>query len=204
MTDSPLTPKPEPLDRTRILRAAADDELTPAQRTALDAHLAEHPEDAAVVAFERRLRSELGRVFTPDAAPRQLEDRIRRMVSKAPPAPRRWVVKLLAAAAVLLVTALGIRLALRSDAEEFGFAGRSGMVRFLATHPHDCPITIDRTMEEFHVRRFGGAVSELGNLLGQAPALGDLEGTALEFRGMGHCGLPGRDPAPRPVGSRIA
>ncbi len=193
MTRSPQDPLPEPSERTRILRAAADDTLTPAERAALEAHLASNPEDEAVVAFERRMRLELGRAFSTDAAPPQLEERIRRMTSEGRPRSRRWVVQLAAAAAVLAVVALGIRLALRGDVDEFGFNGRSGLVRFLATHPRDCPITIDRTMEEFHVRHFNGAVSELGSLLGRAPALGDLAGTALTFQGMGHCGIPGHE-----------
>lgn len=189
MTHSPPTPRPEPSDRTRLLRAAADGGMTPAEQKALDAHLAQHPEDAAVITFEQRMRSELGRSFSTEAAPTGLEERIRRMTSEARPRRRR-VIQLLVAAAVLAVTALGIRL-LQRDAEEFGFAGRSGLVRFLATHPHDCPITIERTMEEFHVRHFVGAVSELGSLLGRAPVLGDLAGNSLEFKGMGHCGIPG-------------
>ncbi len=190
MTHSSPAPLPEPSERTRLLRAAADGALTPGEKTAFDAHLAQHSEDASVIAFERRLRTELGRAFSMEAAPTELEERIHRMTSEVRPRSRRWAVQLLAAAAVLAVTALGIRL-LQGDTDEFGFAGRSGLVRFLATHPHDCPITIERTMEEFHVRHFGGAVSELGSLLGKAPVLGDLEESSLEFKGMGYCGIPG-------------
>lgn len=188
------TPDPmKPSDRTRLLRAAADDALTPEDRLALTSHLERHPDDAAVIEFERRLRTELGRALSPEIPlPSSVEERVQQLaLGGRPRAHRRLIPFLAAAAAVLLVAMLGLRLAVRTDVDEFGFDGRSELVRFLGTHPQDCPITIDRTLEEFHVRHFGGAVSELGSLLGRAPVLGDLAQAGLDFRGMGRCGIPG-------------
>ena len=184
---------PTPSDRTRLLRGAADDALTEAERRELDAHLAQHPADASVIDFERRLRGELARAIGGEEPPDELESRIRRLA--APPRPRasrgRWLFA--AAAAVLLIAALAIRNSLRRSPDEFGFDGRGELVQFLGTHPENCPITIERTLEQFHVRRFDEAVTELGALLGEAPRIDDLAKAGLEFRGMGRCGIPGHE-----------
>ena len=193
MTDPSSPSAPEPSERTRLLRAAADDMLTSAERAALDAHLAAHPEDEAVIAFERGLRSELGSALAGAAAPGELEQRLRDMAVRAQPRARRRVVKMLAAAVVLAVAAFGLRTALRGDADDFGFAGRAGLVRFLATHPNDCPISIDRAIDEFQVQRFASAMSELDTVLGRAAALGALSETDLRFHGMRRCGGPGHE-----------
>ncbi|MCI0676151.1 MAG: DUF3379 domain-containing protein, partial [Phycisphaerales bacterium] len=59
-------PEPSELDRpaeasmrTRLLRAAADAQLTAADEKALHAHLAIHPEDRAVIEFEQHLRQSI-------------------------------------------------------------------------------------------------------------------------------------------------
>jgi hypothetical protein len=183
--------EPTPSDRTRLLRAAADDALTESERSELGTHLAQRPDDRAVIDFERQLRSELGRVLESDEAPVALEQRIREL---AQPRPRwlRRIALLAAAALVLILGAIGIRSAIFGNVDEFGFEGRGKLVRFLGTHPQDCPITIERTLAEFHVQRFDGALSELGSLLGEAPRLGDLTKSGFEFRGMGRCGIPGQ------------
>lgn len=185
-------PKPTPSDRTRLLRAAADDALTESERSELGTHLAQRPDDRAVIDFERQLRTELGRVFASDEAPVALEQRIRQLGGQTRPRRLRRIALLAAAAVVLIIGALGIRSAIRGNVDEFGFEGRGKLVRFLGTHPQDCPITIERTLAEFHVQRFDGALSELGSLLGQAPRLGDFTKAGLEFRGMGRCGIPGQ------------
>lgn len=184
-------PEPTPFDRTRLLRAAADDALSEAERSELGAHLAQLPDDRAVIEFERHLRTELGRVFAGDEAPGSLEKRIHELAVRARPRRLRRVALLAAAAVVLILGAFGIRSAITRNVDEFGFSGRGELVRFLATHPRDCPITIERTIAEFHVERFDGALSEIGSLLGEAPQLGDLAKAGFEFRGMGRCGIPG-------------
>ncbi len=45
--------------RTRLLRAAADAQLTAADEKSLHAHLASHPEDRAVIEFEQHLRQSI-------------------------------------------------------------------------------------------------------------------------------------------------
>ncbi len=47
-------------ERTRLLRAAADGELTAQDKSALEVHLRTNPDDAAVVLFEQRLRESVG------------------------------------------------------------------------------------------------------------------------------------------------
>lgn len=184
-------PDPAPSDRTRLLRAAADDTLTESERRELALHLERQPEDRVLIEFERRLRSELGRAFAGDEAPDALELRIRTLGARSRP-PRTRRLALLAAAAVLLIVgALAVRRTLTRDVDEFGFEGRGKIVHFLGTHPRECPITIERTLAEFHVQQFDGALSELSSLLGQAPRMSDFTKAGFEFRGMGRCGIPG-------------
>lgn len=190
MSEPSKGPSGLPSARTRLLRAAADGELDASQRAALEVYLAQHPEDRAVVAFERRLREELGRACSTEVAPAYLEARLRSLAAQQ---DRPWWKRagpLLAAAGLLLAAALAIQSAL-TDPEDFGFAGRADLVRFLATHPADCTISAERTLAEFRVQDFGGAASKLGSLLGATVDLGDLEGTDLRFLGMQRCGVPG-------------
>ncbi len=184
-------PEPFPTRRSRLLRGAADGELSATEQAELEAHLAARPEDRAVLDFERRIRHEVGRALGTGTVPSELAARIEEIARDArrPRARRRWGI--LAAAAALATVALGLLAVLASDPDESGFAGRGRLVRFLATHPRDCPISIERTLQEFEVRRFDEALTTLGTLLGDAPALADLGHTDLEFRGMGRCGIPG-------------
>ncbi len=180
-----------PSERSRLLRAAADDELLAGERAALDAHLARRPDDRAVIEFERKLRDGLAHSFSGSQVPAALEQRIRAL--GAPPRHRllRRIAWLAAAAALLVAAGITYHSATRAD--EIGFYGRATLVRFLATHPHDCPISIERTLAEFNVEAYDDALSSLGNLLGDAPALGDLTDAGFEFRGMGRCGIPGHE-----------
>lgn len=73
----------EPLDRAVLLRCAADDELTEAQDAQLRAHLRDHPEDKASIAFERSLRGACARVMDTPPCPEALRQRIEAMASGA-------------------------------------------------------------------------------------------------------------------------
>ncbi|MBI5362444.1 MAG: hypothetical protein HZA53_04640 [Planctomycetes bacterium] len=182
---------PDPLERTRLLRAAADGELTPAERRDYEIHLARHPEDARVVEFEQQLRSRLGTALTVGEKPPELEDRVRRIADASRPGRARRFVPYLVAAGILAVAAVGLLLALRRNVDDFGFQGRGKLVDFLGAHAKECPITIQRTIEEFNVHRLGEAVTDIEARLGSAPVLGDLDSVGLSFRGMGLCGIPG-------------
>lgn len=59
-----------------LLRAAADDELSPEDRARLDAHLRNHPEDDARIEFERRLRVHCAGLMQTDHAPDALRQRV--------------------------------------------------------------------------------------------------------------------------------
>lgn len=50
-------------ERSRLIRLAADDELSPEERAAFQAHLPAHPDDNAAVRFERDLREAVGRTM---------------------------------------------------------------------------------------------------------------------------------------------
>ena len=60
-----------------LLRAAADDELTPEQQVTLEAHFKANPHDQARVAFERSLRQAVSRSMQGQGAPADLAARVR-------------------------------------------------------------------------------------------------------------------------------
>jgi hypothetical protein len=195
-----MTPPPSrepdlaPSRRTQLLRAAADGELSPAEQRELDALLADHPEEAAVVDFERALRAGVERACQGDPAPAEVGARIEKLARGARLRPLRRLVTIAAAAAAVVLLAVWLWHGRAGDAEERGFTGRGALVRYLATHPRNCVISVERTIREFDVRRCDEAISAVAKLVGGAPDLGGLQGltqSELEFRGMGRCGIPG-------------
>jgi anti-sigma factor RsiW len=70
--------------RTQLLRAAADAQLSAAEEHELAAHLAAHPEDRAVIDFERKLRTGVARAWEPAAAPADLRERIAQSIARQP------------------------------------------------------------------------------------------------------------------------
>lgn len=62
-----------------LLRAAADDELSPQERARLDAHLAEHPEHASCVEFERELKGACAKAMGSPACPESLRASVEAM-----------------------------------------------------------------------------------------------------------------------------
>jgi hypothetical protein len=184
---------PLPSRRTYLLRGAADGVLTAAERTELEQHLAAHPEDKSVIEFEGELRASLQRTLSGDRAPEHVQQRVLDLARDTSRLRRLSLVRVLAAAAVLLAIGAAFWALRRSNPDQFGFEGRGQLVQFLATHPHECPITVERTIKEFNVHRFDEAVSTLGTLLGDAPLISDLGRTDLQFMGMGRCGIPGHE-----------
>ncbi len=101
-----------------LLRAAADDELPPAERARLEAHLKANPADQAFIDFERRLRDAVARVMGAEQAPESLRGEIQshlaeageglsfaRAVRERNRRPRRLVPSGLAAGFLLLIGA---------------------------------------------------------------------------------------------------
>ena len=72
-------------DLPTLLRAAADGELTPAERARLDEHLGANEGDAARVAFERGLRSACGRAMGAQRCPDALRASIERIAAESNP-----------------------------------------------------------------------------------------------------------------------
>lgn len=83
------------------LHALADDRLEAPRREALEAWLATHPEEAARVAFYKRLNGELHRLFDP-----VLDSPIPVEMPLAP--PRRWLKRVAAAGIAASLVGLGI------------------------------------------------------------------------------------------------
>lgn len=193
MKDLGASNDPMPSRRTRLLRGAADRALSEVESAELAEHLVARPKDRAVIDFENQLRTSLQRSLGSEHAPEHVRERVRELARKSVPQPRSSLVRWLVAAVVVLGLGLGLWKAFPRNPDQFGFDGRGPLVQFLATHSMECPITIERTIQEFHVRRVDEAVSTLGTLLGQAPLLAGLGQTDLEFRGMGRCGIPGNE-----------
>ncbi|MEQ8770286.1 MAG: hypothetical protein RIB60_07235 [Phycisphaerales bacterium] len=72
-------------DLAALLRAGADDELTPAEQARLDEHLAANGGDAARVAFERGLRAACGKAMGGERCPDALRATIERIVAESNP-----------------------------------------------------------------------------------------------------------------------
>lgn len=181
-----------------LLRAAADDELTPEQQARLDAHLAAHPEDAARIEFERRLRVATSRVMSDVRAPAGLRGRIERIGAEHEPRRPIWrqprVVGL--AASLLLVAGLLVVLSIPASPVGPQARYRATLMSFLDREHARCWVDTDTILDKFHVREPDELPQQAETLLGRSVSFDDfddLEG--LEFVGGGECVVPGRSPS---------
>lgn len=183
-----------------LLRAAADDELTPAQREALDAHLREHPEDGVRIAFERSLREGIGRVMGGIAAPEGLRSRIEREARATPEVvarPAFWRSRrgLALAASLVLISGLLVALAMPSSPIGPDARYRASLVRFLDGEHKRCWVDADWILDKFKVRErdaLPGAMSKVFGRDVEVPVVRDGDGSGLIFEGAGECHVPGR------------
>lgn len=206
--------------RTELLRAAADNELTPAQAAELDRHLAEHPEDQRVIQFERELRGSVA-ASVPGAAPAALRKRISAMSSAAGTAgeslPFRGVDSLrhrrfsrsarwMAIAASVAIVAGGAFLVLHQQRSDVSTDGtlitqqyRTSLVSFIGTQHEECEVHADMIGSRFKITTLADVPGEFSKVLGSTPDTGHLEGSGLKFLAAGPCAVPGRGKSVRMV-----
>ncbi len=187
---------PKPNKRTRLLRAAADGELLGEQESELQAHLEQHPEDQAVVDFERLLRSQLEATFGNEGlGPSSKQTGPKQAPQITAPRTRLRLAPLLAAAALLLVTVYGLRGLFEPSPDEapgpVSAQGGAKLVEFLQTHQEVCPISVAMAIEGYRMQPLGEALRELDLCLSQSTVLTDVNPNGFMFVGMSTCGIPG-------------
>lgn len=181
--------------RTHLLRAAADGVLLPEEVEELRAHLHAHPDDDAVIEFERRLAGELARALGAAPSSDNAEARVRAMMKesrRAAPRARRWRrARLLAAAAVIAGIALTAVFYDATQSSRARAAASGELVAFLAQHQIDCEVGTPMSAMELSTTSLDQVPTALRAALGDAPRVGDLSASGLIFRGAGPCKLPG-------------
>ncbi len=203
-----------PSRRTTLLRAAADGELTVAGEQELRAHLAAHPDDRGVVAFERELRKSIAAAALGQPAP-GLKERVEHLcggatiaregtpVAVEATAPRRgrpmsrpaaWLpiaasVALLAGIAYFTV---GRPQALPAPGELITQAHRVSLASFVSSEHEECELHADIVGSKLRVESLGKAPAAFRGVLGREPDLGRLAESGLRFMGAGPCAVPGR------------
>lgn len=205
--------------RTELLRAAADNELTPAQVTELERHLAEHPEDQRVIQFERELRVSVA-ASASGSAPAALRDRISTMTSAAgtavqniafqgqaglPHRPSSVSVRWMALAASVVIVASGAFLVLRqhsansTDGSLITRQYRTSLVSFIGTQHEECELYSDLIGTRFKITDLADVPGEFAKILGSTPDTGHFEDSGLRFLAAGPCAVPGRGESVRMV-----
>lgn len=207
-------------DRTRLLRAAANGELSAEQQVELQRHLALHPQDQAVIDFEERLRETI-EMAACEPVPESLRERIRAMGQEASPGaapvvgntpteyhpsirfprPARW---LAVAASLAIVTGgayMVIRPALTPHAEQLRLTPqyRASLVSFIHAQHEECELYTDLIGERFQTSDLGSVPSEFSRVLGGTPDIGDVQQYGFKLLGAGPCAVPGRGKSVRMV-----
>lgn len=215
---------PEVSARTELLRAAADNELSPVQEAELDRHLAVHPEDQGVIEFERQLRRSVADAAVSESTPSRLRDRIHALSTasgttggsdrgsipfSSVPAqshrsfrqPLRW----LAIAASVAVVAGGAFMVIRSPgigrpadvqiAQQF----RTSLVSFIGAQHDECEVHADMIGSRFKTTKMAEVPTEFAHVLGTAPDIGHIDSPDFKLLGAGPCAVPGRGKSVRMV-----
>lgn len=202
----------ETLEPAALLRGAADGELSPGQQAALEAHLAQNPDDEARIAFERELRTSCKRVMSEPVAPVGLREKIAaRLEADAAddgdgPAPisidsarvERFIwtrlrrASAMAAAIIVLVT---VAVVYRGTQNRTYATQLSSFV--VAEHER-CFTPKGEVNSKFKVADAGDIQAASLGWLGKDQDLGDLgvgeliANTNLDFLGAGRCAVPGQ------------
>lgn len=205
--------------RTELLRAAADNELTPAQAVDLERHLAEHPEDQRVIQFERELRGSVAASVS-GVVPSRLRDRITAMTSTAGSTgesiPFREVTELphrrfsrsvrwMAIAASVAIVAGGAFVVVRqhsadsTDGTLITQPYRTSLVSFIGSQHEECEVHADTIGIRFKITKLSDVPGEFAKLLGSTPDTGHFEDSGLKFLAAGPCAVPGRGKSVRMV-----
>jgi hypothetical protein len=206
--------------RTQLLRAAADNELSLAQKIELDLHLAAHPEDQRVIDVERQLRKLVADAAPADAAPARLRDRILAMSATSGAdrssipfssatartrnrfsRPMRW----LALAASVAIVAGGSFVVLRNQggagpsdvqiAQQF----RTSLVSFIGAQHDECEVHADMIGGRFKTTKMAEVPTEFAQVLGTSPDIGHIDSPDFKLLGAGPCAVPGRGKSVRMV-----
>jgi anti-sigma factor RsiW len=202
--------------RTELLRAAADGELTREEEVELEAHLRDHPEDRAVIEFERGLRGEVARAAVSEP-PAGLRDRVlasaasggRELSQSADngspgalpingPVRRGAPLLRYALAAGLVLAAAGSIVVVRSGlagsptVQQMTASQRLSLVSFLSTQHEECELHADLVGTRFSLSRLDDVPARFASVLGRRPDLGRLEASGLSLLGAGPCAVPGR------------
>ncbi len=184
-----------------LIRCAADGELTADQESALRALLASRPEVAKAIEFERTLRTRVGEVMSRDGnAPAEVRAKVAQVLGRndvvatigAGRPRRRWVVRLAAAAVLVLAVSMIFIQPWRS--RNIDLADRVSRVSLLAH------------VEREHIRcsELGGHFKSKMSVDELAPAEGFVEGylhasidsldlsrVGYRFVAIGECSVPG-------------
>ncbi len=202
-----------------MLRAAADGELSPAQRAELEATLTES--ETGAIATEAALRQAVGRVMAGPVAPAGLRDRVLAaagaadataeaypdLEDDAPPAPipmAPWLRPLSVAAAVILMVAGGM-LILRAAGGGASPAPRQQLasgdaggeiqlveLRQFMTQEHDrCFRDEDHAARKFSEARLAEIPERFRDLLGSEISIEEMLKAGLTLEGAGKCHVPG-------------
>lgn len=212
--------QPQVSERTELLRAAADGELTPAQTAELERHLVGYPDDRRVIQFERELRGCVAGSAS-GAAPAALRERIIAMSSTAGtdrsslPFPsahtlphRRFSrsVRLMAIAASVAIVAGGAFVTLRqpdmgrpTNGELITQQYRTSLVSFIGTQHEECEVHADMIGMRFKTTKLDDVPREFSKVLGSVPEIGHIDGSGLRFLAAGPCAVPGRGKSVRMV-----
>jgi hypothetical protein len=204
--------------RTGLLRAAADDELSAAQRAELNRHLAAHPEDRLVIEFERGLRQSVAGAGVSEAAPSRLRERIlalrqggedRSRIPLAPASQARrgspWVIGWLAVAASVAIVVAGALVAVRHagfvrpDGVVIDPSLRASLVSFIRSQHDECEVHADMIGRRFKTTRLDDVPAEFARVLGTAPDISCLRLPEFRLLGAGPCAVPGRGKSVRLV-----
>jgi hypothetical protein len=199
------------LDPAVLLRAAADDQLSPEQADALAAHLAVHPEDAARIECEQQLCRACGRVMGNVQTPAGLRDRIAaavaadaeahddaladRLEQQAELTRDRsfWsgVRGQLIAAAAVLVLAVALVVMIQSMRPAPGVPSFVQIASFVAKEHNRCDLDPTYTHSKIEVSDPGKLPDYLQSILGTS-VQDTLFSQDIEIIGAGRCHVPGK------------
>lgn len=195
-----------------LLRAAADHELTGAQRAELDRLLAEHPEHAERIRHERELRRAVARVATPSerasdalrssiqamAAASDLADAARAPVPEVKPLARRrsfWASapRMLAAAAVVAL-AVGTAFVAGRFTMPTGIEYATHATNFLTDEHDRCLRDMAHAEAKLSTHDAAEVPGRLREIVGLDVSLARLlETQGIRFVDGGRCALPGAE-----------
>lgn len=207
-------------DRTRLLRAAADAQLSEAQQVELQHHLELYPEDEAVIAFEKRMRNMI-KSTTDTPAPKSLHEQIQAMshpvclensstVNQSTreisssihfPRPARWLAVAASLAIVTGGTYLLIRPALSPPSGIFQITPqyRTSLISFIHSQHEECELYTNLIGERFKTTDLDSVPSEFSRVLGGTPDIGQVQQYGFKLLGAGPCAVPGRGKSVRMV-----